>query len=138
MFHFHKVAQVHYLGEVDTFFMYVYKCPSCLQKWKNFIKKSNEFFKSYDHKCTATFFDSHCRFIHAATAGSVYPSHHGLWTLAHYLFLVASNQIWQSEREQAWAGCCVCRERRTCIKYINIVCCRLFRSVKVKGPLKCI
>jgi len=36
MFDFHKVAQVHYLGQVDMFFMCV-KWSSCLQQCKNYF-----------------------------------------------------------------------------------------------------
>ena len=53
MFHCHKVAKVHYLGDVVMFFVYVKKFSSCLRQCK--YSKLNEFIKSYDLKCTATF-----------------------------------------------------------------------------------
>jgi len=51
-------------GSISTLFRWVehvfhvcIKCSSCLQQYKNY-KKSNEFLQSYDHKCTATFYES--------------------------------------------------------------------------------
>ena len=54
MFHFHKVAYVHYLGEVNMFFMCVqiFFLLTAVQK----LQRSNKFLQSYDHKRTATFF----------------------------------------------------------------------------------
>jgi len=51
-----------------TFFHVCVKCSSCLRQCKNY-KKTNEFFQSYDHKCTATFFyELQCGFLATATA----------------------------------------------------------------------
>jgi len=48
---FHIVAYVHNLGEVNMF--YVKKVFPAYGSAKIIFKKSNEFFQSYDHKCTA-------------------------------------------------------------------------------------
>jgi len=58
MCYIHKVAKIHYLAKMDCFFVHV-----CVLQ-KNFllltaVKKSNEFFFSYDHKYNATFFIKH-------------------------------------------------------------------------------
>jgi len=54
MFHFHEVAQVRYLGEVDIFVMYVKTFLPAYNSAK-IIKISIKIFQSYDHEYTATF-----------------------------------------------------------------------------------
>ena len=53
MFYFHKVAYVHYLGEVDIFHTWVknlFLFTTVQKLWK-----AIKIFQSYDYKCTATF-----------------------------------------------------------------------------------
>ena len=69
-FYFHKVAYVHYLGEVDNFYTWAEKFLPLYNGAK--VIKIDQDFKSYDHKCTATFFMVHSVYIssqhhHSAT-----------------------------------------------------------------------
>ena len=59
--HFHEVAQVHYLGAVNMFFMCVCENVLPAQSSANIIKKIKRVFPELtnDHKCIVTFLMNH-------------------------------------------------------------------------------